>query len=69
MNKLPDNEQLNATPTTSPIMPQIGLLNIRINDMMTQLNAVMKALMDENTALQKENAELKAKNKETQKTK
>jgi len=44
----------------SPVMQQIGMLNLRINDMMTQLNAVMKALMDENHALRKENAELKS---------
>jgi regulator of replication initiation timing len=52
-----------------PIMQQIGMLNLRINDMMTQLNAVMKAMMEENAALKKENAELKAKLKETPKTK
>jgi hypothetical protein len=45
----------------SPIMQQIGMLNLRINDMMTQLNVVMKAMMEENTALSKENAELKVK--------
>jgi regulator of replication initiation timing len=50
-----------ATPEASPIMQQIGMLNLRINDMMTQLNAVMKAMMDENASLKKENAELKEK--------
>jgi hypothetical protein len=44
----------------NPIMQQIGMLNLRINDMMTQLSAVMKALMDETAVLKKENAELKA---------
>jgi hypothetical protein len=44
----------------SPVMQQIGMLNLRISDMMTQLNAVMKVMMDENTALKKENTELKA---------
>jgi hypothetical protein len=44
-----------------PIMQQIGMLNLRINDMMTQLNAVMKALMEENAQLKKENADLKGK--------
>jgi hypothetical protein len=39
-------------------MQQIGMLNLRINDMMTQLNAAMKALIEENVALKKENAEL-----------
>ena len=40
-------------------MQQIGMLNLRINDMMTQFNAVLKALMEENAALKKENTELK----------
>lgn len=51
----------------SPVMQQIGMLNLRINDMMTQLNAVMKALMDENAALKKENADLKAQQEKTTK--
>jgi hypothetical protein len=51
------------TPTPSPVMQQIGMLNLRITDMMTQLNSVMKALMDENGALKKENADLKAEQK------
>jgi regulator of replication initiation timing len=67
VNKLTDKEQLNATPAASPVMQHIGLLNIRINDMMTQLNAVMKAMMDENAALKKENAELKTKQEKTNK--
>jgi hypothetical protein len=41
-------------------MQQIGILNLRTNDFMTQLNTVLKALMEENQALRKENAELKA---------
>lgn len=41
-----------------PVMQQIGMLNLRINDMMTQLNVVMKALMDENAGLKRENADL-----------
>ena len=45
----------------SPVMQQIGMLNLRINDMMTQLNAVMKAMLEENAALKKENTELKNK--------
>ena len=45
----------------SPHLQQIGLLNLRINDMMTQLNATMKALMEENQALKQENTELKEK--------
>jgi len=44
-----------------PVIQQIGMLNLRINDMITQLNAVIKAMIDENVALKKENAELKAK--------
>lgn len=50
-----------TVPETPPVMHQIGLLNLRINDMMIQLNTVMKTMMDENAALKKENAELKAK--------
>jgi regulator of replication initiation timing len=46
-------------PPSAPLMQQIGLLNLRINDMMSQLNAVLKSMIDENTALQMENAELK----------
>jgi hypothetical protein len=42
--------------TQLPIMQQIGMLNLHINDMMTQLNIVMKTLLDENNALKKENA-------------
>jgi hypothetical protein len=38
---------------STPIMAQISLLNLRINDMMSQLNAVMKALFEENQALKK----------------
>jgi hypothetical protein len=49
----------------SPIALQIGMLNLRINDMMTQLNVVMKVMMDENAALKKENTELKSKQEET----
>jgi regulator of replication initiation timing len=48
-----------ASTEASPTMQQIGMLNLRINDMMTQLNAVMKAMMEENQALKKENSELK----------
>jgi regulator of replication initiation timing len=46
---------------TPPIQQQIILLNLRINDMMTQLNVVMKAMMEENQGLKKENSELKEK--------
>jgi regulator of replication initiation timing len=56
-----------ATAEASPVMQQIGMLNLRINDMMTQLNSVMKTMMDENAVLKKENTELKAKQKETSK--
>ncbi len=50
-----------AASDVSPIMKQISLLNLRINDTMSQLNIVMKALMDENASLKKENADLKSK--------
>ena len=48
-----------------PIMQQISILNLRINDMMLQLNTVMKAMIDENAALKKENDEIKAKLEKT----
>jgi hypothetical protein len=49
----------NPQKENSQITQQIGLLNLRINDMMNQLNAVMNAMIDENAFLKKENAELK----------
>jgi hypothetical protein len=48
-----------AQPETSSTQ-QIGMLNLRISDMMAQLNVVLKALMDENADLRKENVGLKA---------
>ncbi len=50
-----------TVPEALPVMQQIGLLNLRINDMMMQLNTVVKTIMDENVALKKENDGLKAK--------
>ncbi len=50
-----------TVPEASSAMQQIGMLNLRITDMMTQLNTVLKMMVDENAALKKENAELKAK--------
>ena len=47
-------------PEASPIMAQIGMLNLRINDMIAQLNITMKAMMEENAVLRKNNADLKA---------
>jgi hypothetical protein len=55
------------TAEPSPVMQQIGMLNLRINDMMTQLNTVMKTMMDENGTLKKENADLKANQQKTNK--
>ena len=57
-----------TTTEASPFIQQIGMLNLRINDMMTQLNNVMKSMMDENVALRKENADLKAKQEKTSKS-
>jgi hypothetical protein len=45
----------------SPTIQQIAMLNLRINDMMAQLNTVIKLMVDENATLKKENAELKMK--------
>ena len=42
-------------------MQQIGILNLRVNDMLTQLNSVIKIMTDEN-------ADLKAKQKEASKS-
>jgi regulator of replication initiation timing len=52
----------------SPIMQQIGVLTIRINDMMTQLNTVMKTLIDENAYLKRENSDLKTNQEKTSKS-
>jgi regulator of replication initiation timing len=60
-------EKTTIVPEQSPVMQQIGMLNLRINDFMQQLNSTIKALLAENDALKKENAELKAKPKETPK--
>jgi regulator of replication initiation timing len=60
-------EKTAIVPEQSPVMQQIGMLNLRINDFMQQLNSTIKALLAENDALKKENAELKAKPKETPK--
>jgi hypothetical protein len=57
-------ESNEVSPTTQQ---QIGLLNLRISDMMTQLNTVMKALLDENSILRKENADLKTKQEKNSK--
>ncbi len=57
-----------VAPEVSPVTQHIGMLNLRINDMMTQLNTVIKTLMDENAAVKKENAELKAKPEKTSKS-
>jgi len=48
-------------------MQQVGMLNLRINDMMVQLNTVIKILIETNAELKKENAELKAKQVKTNK--
>jgi hypothetical protein len=45
----------------SPAMQHIGMLNLRINDMMTQLNTTLKTLIEENQALKKEAATQKEK--------
>lgn len=55
MNAL--DEQISSE--NSPIMQQITMLNLRINDMMFQLNTVIKMVMDENSALKKELATMK----------
>lgn len=44
-----------------PIANEIGLLNVRISDLMIQLNTTIKTLMDENATLQKEVNDFKTK--------
>lgn len=53
---------------TSPVMHKIALLNLRINDMMNQLNSVLKTIVDENINLKKEKEELKAKQQKESKS-
>jgi hypothetical protein len=48
-------------PVVSPLMQQIALLNIRVNDMLSQLNVVTKVMIEENAALKREISEFKAK--------
>ena len=51
-----------------PIQQQIGILNLRINDLMSQLNIVMKTLLQENSILKEENAKLNTKQEKTSKS-
>jgi hypothetical protein len=46
---------------SSIVKQQILMLNLRINDMITQLNIALKTALDENSALKKENETLKVK--------
>lgn len=55
------DETVQVLPENSPVMQQIGMLNLRLGDMMTQLNTVMKMVLEENATLKKENADLKNK--------
>jgi len=56
-----NQETPNQPEPATQITQQIGMLNLRINDMMTQLNSTLKAMMEENQTLKKENTELKEK--------
>ncbi|MGD6933713.1 MAG: hypothetical protein ACQCN5_05860 [Candidatus Bathyarchaeia archaeon] len=51
-------EQKDFSPT---IQQHLVLLNLRLNDMVQQLNETVKLILETNASLQKENAELKAK--------
>ncbi|MDR0470718.1 MAG: hypothetical protein LBH79_03185 [Nitrososphaerota archaeon] len=44
----------------SQILNEIGLLNVRINDLMNQLNRTVQLLLDENKKLNQENIQLKS---------
>ena len=49
-------------PELSPELQQsIGMLNLRVNDLMTQINTVLKSVLEENQRLKAENLELKSK--------
>jgi len=61
-------EKQNQILPSPELQQQVGMLNLRINDMMTQLNAVIKMMMDENSALKKENEALKTKQEKTSKS-
>ncbi|MDR0372563.1 MAG: hypothetical protein LBI79_03240 [Nitrososphaerota archaeon] len=52
----------NTTESSPSIMQQIGLLNLRLNDMMNQLNMTVKVLLDENQKLAAEVQQLKGEN-------
>jgi len=55
-----ENKNRPETNNVNPaVMQEIGMLNLRINDMMTQLNKTLKAFMDENQRLTVENQKLK----------
>jgi len=41
------------------ILNEIGLLNLRINDLLNQLNRTVQLLLDENKKLSQENVQLK----------
>jgi hypothetical protein len=42
---------IQALPQVYPLMQEVGMLQLRIKDMMTQLNTVVKTMTDENAAL------------------
>ncbi len=46
-------------PQPPALVQQIGFLHLRISDLASQLNNVMKVMADENAVLRKENADLK----------
>jgi regulator of replication initiation timing len=55
----PKQEKPTQTPQVSPkVAQEMQLLNLRIKDMMTQMNSVFEALVEENTALQLKVTEL-----------
>lgn len=50
------------------VQQQLGLLNLRLSDMIQELNATVKLLVEMNTTLQQENADLKANQEKTSKS-
>ena len=50
------------------VQQQLGLLNLRLNDLMQELNNTVKLFVETNTSLQQENSDLKARLEKTDKT-
>jgi regulator of replication initiation timing len=54
-------KRVQAASMSPALQQEIGLLNLRLNDLGLQFNKVVKLMVEENAALRLEVAELKAK--------